>query len=335
LRPWSFFIIFILAATVSSSPLVAQEIATLKGHTLDLTSVAFSPDGKVLATADARGIIKLWDVPNGKERVTLDDAHPAWVYSLVFSADGKTLVSGSSHGERRNERTLLLWDVQTGKELAGPPGPLGHVTAVALSPDGKTLVWGNALGVITFWDLGKKQEAASIRTRGMIRCLLYSTDGTTLVSLDDADGVRTWDAAKRKETRRFTGPGIPAVNCVYTPDQKGIVIITGNGLAVKVWDPATDREKTVIDTPNPCDPQRIMSLAYAPDGKTVATGTIGGTLQLRDAESWEVKASVETHARFIVALTFSPDGKLLATAGPRRWARIWDVAKLLEMKPEK
>ena len=105
---------------------------TLKGHTREVFSVAFSPDGKTVASGSADQSIKLWDVAGGKNTATLK-GHTDFVQSVAFSPDGKTLASGS------RDKTVNLWDVASGKTTATLKGHTDRVWSVAFSPDGKTL----------------------------------------------------------------------------------------------------------------------------------------------------------------------------------------------------
>jgi len=134
------------------SPLSAQELKlrdTLNGHMGPVNGVAYSPDGKTLASGGGK-TIKLWDVATGKELVTFQ-GHTLGVYAVAFSPDGKTLASGSGWIEPEE---VKLWDVATGKTLATIKGkPDDVVSTVAFSPDGKTLASGSWNGTVKLWDM--------------------------------------------------------------------------------------------------------------------------------------------------------------------------------------
>jgi WD40 repeat protein len=140
--------------------------------------------------------------------------------------------------------------------------------------------------------------------------------------------VRIWDAATGKELHRLQARSVQVHQLCYSPDGKAIALTNFNGNSIEVWEPDSGRDKVVVE--NLVDEDRTPYLAYAPDGKLVATGTVKGVIQLRDVVTWEVKAAAAGHSDGILGLTFSPDGKLLATAGADRMARLWDVRKLVQ-----
>jgi WD40 repeat protein len=142
-----------LAASPSLSAQEPKLRDTLKGHMAFVSSVAYSPDGKTLASGSADTTIKLWDVATGKEQATLKGHTDNTVTSVAYSPDGKTLASGSW------ETTIKLWDVATGKEQATLKGHTHYVYSVAYSPDGKTLASGSYDETIKLWDVATGKQA--------------------------------------------------------------------------------------------------------------------------------------------------------------------------------
>ena len=181
-------------------PAAEPKPVTLGGHPDFVYSVAFSPDGKTLASGSGDNTIKLWDVPTGKEQATLK-GHTGWVTSVAFSPDGKTLASGSW------DKTIKLWDVATGKELATLQGHTSFVLSVAFSPDGKTLASASGDKTIKLWDVadGQGDRPPSRDTRTGFSCVAFSPDGKTLASGSVDKTIKLWDVATGKERATLKG----------------------------------------------------------------------------------------------------------------------------------
>ncbi len=156
---------------------------TLKGHKDEVRSVAFSPDGKILASSVKHGTVKLWDTETGANITTLENAGGP----VVFSPDGKLLASCG------NVQEIKLWDLETQTDLMTLRGKAGAVFDLTFSPDGTTLVSGEGFGTIKFWDVATGENIATLEGHtGIVFSVEFSPDGKTLASGSQDGTVLLW-----------------------------------------------------------------------------------------------------------------------------------------------
>jgi WD40 repeat protein/tetratricopeptide (TPR) repeat protein len=301
-----------------------SELIALRGHQQKIWCLAFSPDGKRLASADGStdvyhpgdqqiaGMIKVWNLADDEEPLTFR-GDGTDVYGLAFSPDGKRLASAGGDG------TVRLWDATTGEPLAVLRGARGEARAVAFSPDGSRLASTHADRTVRVWDPASGKELFTLPGhREMVLCVVFSTDGKRLASGSRDGTVRLWnpDSGRLIQTLNASVD----VRCLsFSPD--GRRIAAGNyGRTVKVWDLA-GREVSTYTTHG----RAVLGLAYGPDGRRIASADSEGIIKIWDPETGKDLCSIRGHTGPIRAVAISPDGRRLASAGDDRAVRIWDL----------
>lgn len=168
-----------------------QRLAFFKGHTTRTLAAAFSPDGKLLASAGSDFVVKLWNAETGQELATLK-GHQADVWTLAFSPGGKLLASGG------NDRSIRFWDVATKREVARLEAHSDSIYSVAFSPDGQRLASGSYDDTVKLWDVITRQELVTLKGhKDHVLFVAFSPDGQTLVSASSDHSARLWRASAR------------------------------------------------------------------------------------------------------------------------------------------
>jgi WD40 repeat protein len=293
-----------------------KNTANLKGHRGGIQSLAFTADGKTLASAGEDGSIKLWDLATRKVRATLN-GHARGVSSVAFTADGKTLASAGG------DQKVRLWDVGTGQERVSFPVDPGR--ALALTADGKTLAWGTFDGAVKLWDVATgKERAALVAPHGRIFCVALTADGRSLASGSWDDGTVTlWDVATRQVRATLRGQN-KVLGVAFTPDGKTLASAGGIEM-VKLWDADTGQERlTLTGHVSPSTPLPMGSaVAFAADGQTLASGDWDNTVRLWDVDGARNSFALPGHCKAPPAL--SPETRTLATGSADGTIKLWDV----------
>lgn len=228
-----------------------------------LHGIAFNPDGTLLATASADGMVHVWDPIAGKEKTTLK-GHTGGATAVAFAPSGKTLASGDAMGN------LKLWDVGQGQEIEQLANLKNHIFTIAYSPDGKVLAagFGSAAeawsqGHVNLWNVDKKALIANLPGPGNSRhCVAFAADSRSMATVEVSGPLKIFDAATGRSSKTFdkTTDGWPGSGVAFSPDGQQVALWKPDGFG-QVWDV---RDQRPIAN-NPITPSGRY-LAYLPDG---------------------------------------------------------------------
>lgn len=308
-----------------------------ESETGSVRAVAFAPDGDTLATAGYDGTVRMWRFGGGADEDGALTAlgkplreHTAPVWTLAFSPDGRTLATAGF------DETVRLWDASEPDHLEALGKPLTAHTApvmsVAFGPDGETLVSAGEDDAPILWNVANPAypqqlgEPLTDHTKGVWE-VAFSRDGRTLASTGADGGFLLWHRPPTVLSD-FTNP-LTAV--AYRPDGHLLAVASTDDGLIRLWDVHRPDHPRRLPRTLTGHEDKVLAVAFAPDGRTVASSSQDGTVRLWDVSTPErpapLGAPLDAHDGGALAVAFAPDGRTLATAGDDDTVRLWDVRR--------
>jgi len=292
-----------------------RELLTLHGHTSWVMGLAFSPDGKSLASTSLDGTVKVWSLLPGNEMVTVSIPVAGFGSRVAYNPNGQEFVTNGGDG------TATLWNAESGEPRLTLTGHDLEVLSVAFRPDGERLATGSEDATAIVWDATTGQKLLTLSGHEVgVRDIAFSPDGE-LIATGGFDGTaKIWNANTGELIHDITEHQGLVLGVAFSPDGKNLATASTDATAM-VWEVNTgDRLFTLTGHET-----GIRDITYSPDGKIIATGSGDGLAILWDATTGSQRMTLIGHSSGIQTVTFAPDGKLLATGSEDNTAKLWNV----------
>lgn len=281
----------------------------LSGQQGTVWTVAYAPDGGLLAGAGDDGKVRIWDTLAWKLTLVME-GHRDTVNSVAFSPDGRMLASGST------DQTIRIWNIANGAALKTLREHKGKVLSVAFSPDNRLLARGGDDKTVGLWDIASG-EAKPLSGHGdEVWSVAFAPDGETLVSADKSQSIRLWDIKKGTKQDILKASG--AMFLVFSPDKTTLASGHHDG-SIKLWNWKTGQETKALAGHE----GYVASLAFNADGSILASAGKDKTIKLWDARTGALKQTLSVQEASVESISFSPDGRTLISGGRDQVVRVW------------
>ncbi|MFL5804092.1 MAG: WD40 repeat domain-containing protein [Roseiflexaceae bacterium] len=307
--------------TIERSPTPAtdtvwEEAAVLE-HPTGIRSIAFGPDGRLLASAAEDGAVRIWSTADGALVNTLI-GHIDVVGAVAFAPNGKLLASAS------DDKTIRLWDVATGQLVRVLQGHTAPVWALAFAPDGATLASGSNDRTVRLWNVADGTLLHTLEGHSVgVWSVAFAPDGHTLASAASDNPafketeVRLWNVADGTPAGTLAGHTRGVLCVAFAPD--GTLASGSVDQQIIVWDLAGRRPARTLTGHT----DNVYAVAFTPESRMLASGSLDNTVRLWNAADGALLQTLTGHGGRVWSVAFAPDGRTLASASADGTVRLW------------
>jgi WD40 repeat protein len=302
-----------------------RQAAESRARLEPVDGVAFSPDGKTLASCGWDSAVRIWALSRLSEARPPEPVvlpHRSVRHAVAFSPDGTLLAAAG-------DKSLTIWSFKSGLFAPIMDEEIETSHCLAFSPDGRALAIGTDDGLIRIWDMPGGQERAILRGHNaVVRSVVFSADARRLVSTSESRSIMLWDAIQGIPIRPLE-LGRDGSNVVlfaaFSNDGRHVAIgeVSGNPEDITLLDSETGEVRSRLSGHN----TGVQALAFSPDGRTLATASLDRSIKLWDWAEGKELTTLSAGVGFVKSLAFSHDGVWLAFAGDDDSVRIWDVSR--------
>jgi WD40 repeat protein len=297
------------------------------GHFSEVNTVAWSPNGKFIASGSRDYTAKIWDVTTGENIFTYTQ-HNNWVNTVAWSLDGKSIASGSA------DDTVQVWDATTGGSAIPYKGHTASVQVLAWSPDGTLIASGSYDSTVQVWNPTSGFIFVYKGHTAEVDALAWSPDGKLIASgggkyqtinkQNTDTAVQVWEATTGHSILTYKGHLAQVDGLAWSPDGRLIASASYDN-TVQVWDIATGGQASTLIYRGHSD--HVRAVAWSPDGKLIASASADRTVQVWNASTGNTLYTYTGHHNWVHTVAWSPDGKLIASGSADQTIQIWEVKK--------
>ena len=303
-----------------------KPLRTLKGHYSFVYAVAYSPDGRYLASGSFDTTIRLWDRATGN-LIRVLPGHEGFVRGLAFSPDSRWIVSGAE------DKSVKLWSVDSDRELTTFHGHQQYVISVAFSPDGHRIASGSSDRTMKLWYASPSPQLTFQGHTGWVNSVAFNPDGKQVASAGGLNStintLQSWDPLTGERIRVFSSESIHNASVVFSGDGQKLAISNGGYVAIRN---AMDGKPLFFVRGNAGGNYEPANIVFSPDGKRLVLGDDSGVVRVWDMSNGQEVQTLKGHTKAVDGVAFSGDGTKLATGSDDTTIKIWDTVTWREIQ---